>query len=112
MTPYYDNLSMEPDSEGWVDFERIYCFAWDDFDNDAMDRLWTLIRTIPRFVTQSSDGCYWWYSDREDVETGYLTVGVELPGLQVFGTLPLSCWESWQHEFQHRVTGFPVRKLD
>jgi hypothetical protein len=109
--PFYDTKPLEPSDDGWVDVERIYCFDWDAFDRALMDRLRDIFRELPQSRTHDHDDCHWWYSDREDIDQGYLTAGVEPPGLQVFGTLPLALWEAWDREFQTRATGLPVRDL-
>jgi len=98
--PFYDTKPAEPDGDGWVDVERIYCLDWDAFDRALMDRLRDIFRILPQSRKHDPDDCHWWYSDREDTDAGYLTAGVEPPGLQVFGTLPLAAWEEWDREFR------------
>jgi hypothetical protein len=43
--------------------------------------------------------------------TDYPTAGVEPPGLQVFGSLPVATWEDWDQAFPERIVGWKVRKL-
>jgi hypothetical protein len=109
--PYYDTKPFEPLDDGWVDVERIYCFDWDAFDLALMDRLRDIFHELPQSRRHDSDDCHWWYSDRQDFNKGYLTAGVEPPGLHVFGTLPLALWETWDREFQIRTAGLPFRDL-
>jgi hypothetical protein len=109
--PFYDNKPLEPREDGWVDIERIYCFDWDAFDRSLTDRLRSIFQELPSYRKHDTDDCHWWYSDREDIEQGYLTAGWEPPGLQVFGTLPLGDWQEWDHAFQSRATGLPIRDL-
>jgi hypothetical protein len=109
---FYDTKSLEPSDDGWVDIERIYCFDWDAFDGALMDRLRQIFLALPGSRKLDADDCHWWYSDREDIEHGYLTAGVEPPGLQVFGTLPIAAWEEWERDFQVRAEGLPVRVLE
>lgn len=109
--PFYDNKPLEASEDGWVDVERIYCFDWDAFDRALMDRLRAVFRTLPHSTKHDANDCHWWYSDWEDTENGYLTAGVEPPGLQVFGALPQKTWDEWDHQFQVQATGLPVRDL-
>lgn len=32
MMPFYDNMRLEADKDGWVDVERIYCRDWEAVD--------------------------------------------------------------------------------
>jgi hypothetical protein len=109
---YYDIADATPEEDGWVDIERIYCFDWDAFDKALMDQLEAVFKLLPEARRMDSDGCYWWYADDEDVEGGYLTAGVEPPGLQVFGTLQVREWEKWDSVFQEKAAGFPMRQID
>jgi hypothetical protein len=108
---YYDAKPLDVSDDGWVDVERIYCFDWDSFDRPLMERLRSIFSALPGSRNHDRDDCHWWFSDREDIEHGYLTGGVEPPGLQVFGTLPVASWEEWDREFQSRALGLPVRDL-
>ncbi|MEZ6143003.1 MAG: hypothetical protein R3B84_20760 [Zavarzinella sp.] len=98
-------------SDGWLDIERIYCFDWDAFDRDDMDRLRAIFASLPQSKKHDAHDCHWWYAEQDDPEHGYLTAGVEPPGLQVFGTLPLREWEAWDRAFQERAAGLPVRQV-
>lgn len=109
--PFYDNYEPEPADDGWLDVERIYCFDWDMFDNDLSGILHEVFASLPEYKGRDRDGCHWWYSDHEDVENGYLTAGVEPPGLQVFGTLRATDWKAWDCQFRRRSDGLPVRRL-
>ena len=109
--PHYDCADPDPTPEGWLDIVRIYCFDWDAFDRDDMDRLRSILATLPQWKKHDVHDCHWWYAEWDDAEHGYLTAGVEPPGLQVFGTLPLREWEVWDRAFQERAAGLPVRKL-
>jgi hypothetical protein len=111
MIPFYDNKLLEPAEDGWVDVERIYCFDWDAFDETLMERLRAIFVALPQSRKHDAHDCHWWYSDREDIENGYLTAGVEPPGLQVFGSLPLATWREWDRAFQAQAVGFPVRHM-
>jgi hypothetical protein len=111
MIPFYDNKDLDPDADGWVDVERIYCFDWNKFDQPLMDRLRTIFATLPQSKKHDRQDCHWWYSDREDIERGYLTAGPEPPGLHVFGSLQFKVWEEWDQAFQAAATGLPVRDL-
>lgn len=110
--PFYDNKPLEPENDGWIDVERIYCFDWNKFDTAHMDRLRSIFQKLPQSCKHDTDDCHWWYSDQEDIERGYLTASVEPPGLQVFGTLPLAAWQEWDQEFQAQANGLPVRTLE
>jgi hypothetical protein len=72
MIPFYDNKALDPDEDGWVDVERIYLFDWDKFDGPLLDRLRAVFATLPQSRKGDTDDCHWWYSDREDIETGCL----------------------------------------
>jgi len=111
MIPFYDNNPPEPGDDGWVDVERIYCFDWDAFDATLMDRLREIFTTLPQSRKHDANDCHWWYSDRENIGDGYLTAGVEPPGLQVFGTLPIETWVEWDQTFQAQTAGLPVRAM-
>lgn len=106
--PFYDIKPPET-LDGWIEVERIYCLDWDEFNRDLFDRLQVIFRALPQARKPDADGCFWWYSDREDIESGYLTAGVEPPGLQVFGTLPLATWQEWDRAFQAAIKGLPFR---
>lgn len=95
MAWFYDCKPLELGDDGWVDVERIYCLEVDSVDEQLLDRLRMIFDGLPGSVKQDADGCHWWYSDWEDIENGYLTAGIEPPGLQVFGTLPLTTWQEW-----------------
>jgi hypothetical protein len=114
MITFYDNFPLEPDKDGWLDIERIYCFDWDRFDGPLMESLRTIFAKLPGSVLHDPHDCHWWYADREDIENGYLTAGVEPPGLMVFGSLKLEVWREWEQAF-HRsieITGvLPFRTL-
>lgn len=109
--PFYDISADTADEQGWLDIERVYCFDWDAFDLSLMERLRALFESLPKSRKQDAGGCHWWFSDHEDLDNGYLTAGVEPPGLHVFGTLPLSSWLSWDEAFQRAAHGFPCRVL-
>jgi hypothetical protein len=110
--PYYDNLPLEPSEDGWVDVERIYCFKWDAFDRAQMDHLRAIFGTLPQSKGPDEHDCHWWFSDYDDFDGGYLTAGVEPPGLQVFGSLPVPSWEEWDRALQAGAAGLPVRTLE
>src|SRR5260221_14554271 len=100
MIPFYDNWSAQPDSDGWVDIERIYCFDWDEFDKSMFKELETVLATLPGAIKHD---CYAWYSDTDDIENGYLMASVEPPGLQVYGTLPFTIWQRWDQSIQAKA---------
>lgn len=108
--PFYDVSPLET-SDGWIDVERTYCFDWDAFDSESIDRLQVIFRGLPQSRQHDEDGCHWWFSDHEDPENGYLTAGMEPPGLQVFGTLPLATWQECDRAFQAACSGLPFRTL-
>ena len=107
--PFYDCIDMTSDHDGWLDIERIYCFDWDSFTREDMEKLRAIFVELPNSERQDVDGCHWWYAERVDIENGYLTAGIEPPGLQVFGTLPESEWSRWDNLFRSRAVGLPVR---
>jgi hypothetical protein len=109
MIPFYDNYPPEPDADGWVDIDRIYCFDWDAFDTPLFDSLTARVTTLPEH--RSSASGWAWYSDKEDVESGYLHASIEPPGLQVYGTLPIATWQQWDRELQAIAAEFPVRSI-
>jgi hypothetical protein len=109
--PFYDCKDLDATSDGWLDIERIYCFDWDAFTPEDMDRLRLVFASLPQSKRHDSDDCHWWFADHEDVESGYLTAGIELPGLQVFGTLPAGTWAEWDRVFQQAIDGLPVRAV-
>lgn len=109
MIPFYDNLLLDPDNEGWVDIERIYCFDWDAFDQQSMDSLRAIFSSFPESKKSDLQDCFWWYSDREDIENGYLTASLEPPGLQVYGALQFDVWQKWDRSFQALVSDLPAR---
>ncbi len=107
---YYDNGDTEPDSEGWLDIERIYCLDWEAFGPEDMSRLREIFDVLPESRLHDEHDCHWWYSTRYDVAAGYLTAGVEPPGLQVFGTLPAQKWKAWDLAFRTLATDLPARE--
>lgn len=109
--PYYDCGETEPAEDGWLDVERIYCFDWDAFDRNDMDKLWAIFALLPHSKGHSDHECPRWYAESDDPENGYLTASVEPSGLQVFGTLPAGEWEAWDREFRQRAVGLPIRQL-
>ena len=109
--PFYGNIDLEPTADGWLDIERIYCFDWDGFASEQYRRLHAVFASLPGSKGQVPHDCHWWYSDHDDVENGYLTAGVEPPGLQVFGTLRATDWEAWDRQFRQRSDGLPVRTI-
>ena len=111
MVPFYDNYPLEPDNDGWVDIDRIYCFDWDAFDRHTMDHLWRVFWALPQSGRYDLNRCPWWYSEQEDIDVGYLHGSVEISGLQVYGSLPFETWQEWDRAFQAKVTGFPYRTL-
>jgi hypothetical protein len=58
MIPFYDNILVEPDEDGWVDVERIYCFDWDAFDLSLMDRLRAIFDTLPESKKHDVHDCH------------------------------------------------------
>jgi len=109
MIVFYDNRPLEPDNEGFVDVERIYCFDWDSFDKPLFDLLMARCAELPEPKSRTSGLA--WYSEEEDIEYGYLHASVEIPGLQVYGTLKLNAWQEWDRTFQSLVDGLPMRDL-
>lgn len=109
--PYYDCADMDPTPDGWLDIERVYCFDWDAFGTEDMSRLRSVFEALPGSRKHDPDDCHWWFADHADVEGGYLTAGIEPPGLQVFGTLPVEEWIGWEREFRRLADGFPVRSV-
>lgn len=109
--PYYDCVEIESTPDNWLDIERIYCFDWDAFTREDMERLRSIFALLHQSKLHDAQDCHWWYAERDEPENGYLTAGVEPPGLQVFGTLPLPEWEAWDREFQKLSHGLPVRRL-
>jgi hypothetical protein len=108
---FYDEWDATPDQDGWVDIDRIYCFDWNAFDAGLFERLRRVFRSLPRSEGDDAHGCHWWYSNREDLANGYLTAGVEPPGLQVFGTLPVGTWHDWDAAFQIAAADLPCRAV-
>jgi hypothetical protein len=109
--PFYDCSEHEPTTDGWLDIERIYCLDWDAFSRADMDRLRALFSALPQSKQHDAYGCHWWYADDDDTEGGYLTAGIEPPGLHVFGTLPAREWAAWDRAFQEKAVGFPIRQF-
>jgi hypothetical protein len=105
--PFYDCIDVESTPDGGLDIERIYCFDWDAFSCEDLDRLRSIFTSLPQSKKHDADDCHWWHADHDDVEGGYLTAGVEPPGLQVFGTLPVEEWWAWDREFQRRAVVYP-----
>jgi len=110
MIPFYDNVDIEPDENGWVDVDRIYCFQWDEFAPPDFGKLRAAFESLPQSVTHDNHNCHWWYSDREDLEAGYLSSGIEPSGLQVIGSLSFGDWRKWDSEFQQHAADLPVRE--
>lgn len=109
MIPFYDNYPPEPDADGWVDIERIYCFDWDAFDKALWDSMAERVASLPEY--RSSASGWAWFSDHEDIENGYLHASVEPPGLQIYGTLKLETWQEWDRLFQAAAAGLPARDM-
>jgi hypothetical protein len=109
MIPFYDNYPQEPDADGWIDIERIYCFDWDAFDKALFDALVARFAKLPE--PRSGAKGLAWYSEDEDIKNGYLHASVETPGLQVYGTLPLKTWQEWDRAFQAAAAGLPARDM-
>jgi hypothetical protein len=109
---FYDTWIDEPDDEGFVDIERIYCFDWRAFSPSDWARLEAIIGMLPE---PRSDANGWaWFSAQENIETGYLHASVEsMPnvGLQVYGTLKLEIWQQWDRAFQSLAEGLPMRDI-
>jgi hypothetical protein len=109
---FYDNYPLEPDDEGFVDIERIYCFDWRAFSPPQWERLETIFRMLPEPRRDAKGRA--WFSAQENIETGYLHASVELlpnVGLQVYGTLKLETWQNWDRAFQSLADGLPMRDL-
>jgi len=109
MVTWYDTGPLDPDDEGFVDIERIYCLDWSAFDKPHWERLEAIVAMLPE---PRCDARGWaWYSAEEVIKNGYLHASVELPGLQVYGTLKLETWLEWDRAFQVLVDGLPMREL-
>ena len=110
MFPHYDNYALWPDKDGMVDVERIYCFTWDKFDEGHWTRLEEVFATLPQHK-KVANGEYRWYSETDDIESGFLAASIETPGLQVFGTLYIETFIEWDRVFQSLAVGLPTRVM-
>ena len=106
---FYDVADVQPASNGWLDIERIYCFAWDAFSTEDMRRLGEIFQSLPQWKHEDARGCHWWYAENEDPDHGYLTASIEPPGLQVFGSLQYTDWVAWDGMFRERASKLPTR---
>jgi hypothetical protein len=58
--PFYDNYEPEQTGDGWLDFERIYCFDWDKFNHDLFERLESVFASLPGWIGKHWEGGYYW----------------------------------------------------
>lgn len=112
---WYDNLfESDPDDPEWYDIERIYCFDWDAFSDVDWSDLSKAYGDLPNFqqnVTDITETFVRWFSPTDDPQSGYLWASVDIPGLQVAGTLRKMVWEDWDQRFQKAIANLPFRKV-
>lgn len=109
---FYDhrNFVLE-DAPPLIDIERIYCLDWRAFTNEQWETLTRVFEELPEYQGKRQDFGdvpFWFGMNRREIP--YLWAGIEPPGLQVVGELPLDKWEEWDRLFRVGVENLPFRK--
>lgn len=105
-------LETDSNDSDWLDIECIYPFNWEIFTDADWATLNTIYTKLPGYqsITQNSeDALPRWFSRIDNPKQGFLWASVELPGLQVVGTLPKDTWQAWDEQFRAEISILPFR---
>lgn len=116
---FFDSSEPFP-APGIAEVDRVYRFAWQNFDDRTWEALDAVYRRLPGWrghVAQKWPGWrrrlgrtyrlpFWFGSDTRS--SPHLTASVEPPGLQVTGRLSLSDFKRWHEQFMAEVAEFPA----
>ncbi|WP_217243167.1 hypothetical protein [Streptomyces sp. AC555_RSS877] len=86
----------------WMEVDRVYCVAWQQFTSADWDTLGQIYRDLPGWQPFSSDVPRW-YSLDEDRNL-HLWASIEPSGLMVAGVLTQGMWRDWDTQFRHAIT--------
>lgn len=105
---YYNNGYTIVD--GILEFERVYMIDENKFDDATYLALGKVYESLPSYIGNSSYlPC--WYGDEEKGDKYFITVSLEMSGLQFWGKLPISDFTQWENKFNELIESFPFKYL-
>lgn len=91
-----------------VEFERVYMIDEYKFNNKTYEDLWKVYELLPSYI-RSKTTLPCWFGDEENGDRYFISVSMEMSGLQFWGKLPIGDFLLWENKLNELIKNFPFK---